>query len=197
MGLERAKKDAPQGCPNDNVCPVSSGLEPHVSVLITGIGCVGKSSLRRRVAKALGPKVVCVDRDDASPDPVVAPGQILVVESVHGLDEPPERWGLVVYLLPPPRHTLRWLRRGLAWLRTGQVDRPPRALRPPWSLLNLPLIGCLVTRNILLAPQWVREDLRRIEALFQGRVVITDDLDEALKMVVGFVLETKDRSLDD
>jgi len=157
------------------------------AVLITGIGCIGKSTLRRRAADVLGDAVVCVDRDDGTPDPSLAPGQILVVESVHGLDEPAERWGLVVYLLPPPGHLGRWLRRGLAWWRAGRVDRPPRVERRPWSVRNLPLIARLAARNVRNARRWVREDLRRVEGMAQGRVVVTVDANEALLAVVGFV----------
>lgn len=130
--------------------------------MITGIGCIGKSTLRRRVESHLGHRVVCIDRDDRAPLPEVAQDQCLVVEAVHGLDEPHERWGLVVYLLPPPGHLRRWLRRGFAWFRTGRVDRPHRVARGPWSLLNLPLILGIVARNLLLARKWVCRDLKRI-----------------------------------
>jgi len=187
------KNGTSQVCATDSNPMVGERVQLSTSILITGIGCVGKSGLRRRIASALGLQVVCVDRDDVTPDPVLAPGQILVVESVHGLDEPPERWSLVVYLLPPPLHTLRWLRRALAWLRTGQVDRPPRSLRRRWSPLNLPLIVRIVARNIWHAHRWVREDLQRVHALFRGHVVITDDADKAFGEVVRFVASAKER----
>ncbi len=162
-------------------------MSGSAKVLITGIGCVGKSTLRQRVAEALGRKVICIDRDDGDLEPEVAPGQILVVESVHGLDEPLESWGLVIYLLPPPGHALRWIRRGLVWFRTGQVDRPPRALRRAWSLLNIPLIVWLVGRNVWKASRWVKEDRKRIEEFFPNGTIVTDDTELAFHEIQGFI----------
>ena len=163
--------------------------EPHEArtVLITGIGCIGKSTLRQRVADALGDRVVCVDRDEDIPDPSPAPGQALIVESVHGLEEPPVHWNLVVYLQPPPGHILRWLRRGFAWFRTGKVDRPPRTIRRPWSLLNIPLIVRLVLRNILLARRWVGEDLQHIKENHGTRAIIAEDASKAFKTIIQFI----------
>ncbi len=169
-----------------------NGAKPRATVLITGIGCVGKSMLRRRVAEALGGRVVTVDRDDAAADPPVAPHQVLVVESVHGLEQPPETWDLVVYLLPPPGHALRWLGRGLAWLRTGRVDRPPRAVRRPWSLLNLPLIVRLVARNIWNARRWVRGDLDVLETKFGGSEVVTGDAADGLLAIERAAIGTQE-----
>ena len=168
----------------------TSGDRPP-AVLITGIGCIGKSSLRRRVASALGSRVVEVDRDEGLPEPEVGPDQVLVVESVHGLDEPPERWGLVVYLLPPPGHSWRWIRRGLAWFRTGRVDRPPRAVRRAWSPFNLPLIFRILARNIRHSEQWVRKDLDRVDSIFHGRVLVTRDPDAAFQELVDFITYPK------
>ena len=187
------KNGTSQVCATDSNSMVGERVQLSTSILITGIGCVGKSGLRRRIASALGPQVVCVDRDDGVPEPVVAPGQIIVVESVHGLDEPPERWSLVVYLLPSPLHTLRWIRRALVWFRTGQVDRPPRSLRRCWSPLNLPLIVRIVARNIWHAHRWVHEDLQRVHALFQDHVVVTSDADEAFREVESFLASAEER----
>ncbi len=186
MASRTAKIDAPQGAPASDR-PVVTGDDPPAAVLITGVGCIGKSTLRRRVASALGRQVVEVDRDDAVPEPDVGPGQVLVVESVHGLDEPPERWGLVVYLLPPPGHARRWICRGLAWLRTGRVDRPARVVRRPWSPFNLPLIVRLVVRNVWNASRWVREDLERLDELASDRRLVTSNSDEAFQGIVDYI----------
>lgn len=164
------------------------------AILITGIGCIGKSTLRRRIQAAHSVNVVTTDRDDPNTPPVPAAGQILVVEAVHGLDEPPDQWGLVVYLMPPPGHALRWLRRGFVWFRTGSVDRPFRVVRRPYSLLNLPVIIRLVARNIWNAKRWVSDDLLRIEALFGDEAVITPDADQALWAVERFLSGTNPRS---
>lgn len=174
---------------NGHSADTSSDRPP--AVLITGIGCIGKSTLRRRVAIALGSRVVEVDRDDGLAEPEVGPDQVLVVESVHGLDEPPERWGLVVYLLPRPGHAWRWIHRGLAWLRTGRVDRPPRAVRRAWSPFSLPLILRIIARNIRHSSRWVREDLERVGAISHGRVLITRDPDTAFQELVDFITYPK------
>ncbi|MBI4618957.1 MAG: MBL fold metallo-hydrolase [Desulfobacterales bacterium] len=158
-------------------------MQPYSGILITGVGCVGKSSLRRRVAEAFGNRVVCVDRDDALPEPEVAPGQVLVVESVHGLEEPPDRWGLVIYLLPRPGLALRWLWRGLIWFRTGKVDRPPRALRKALSLRNIPIIVHLVARNLWNSKRWVEQDLKRITELSYKNILVTNDSEKAFSEI--------------
>jgi len=159
------------------------------AILITGIGCIGKSTLRRRVESHLSNRVVCIDRDDSASLPEVGRDQCLVVEAVHGLDEPHERWGLVVYLLPPPGHLRRWLRRGFAWFRTGRVDRPHRSVRKPWSLLNLPLIARIVVRNVVFARKWVREDLRRMGAICTDRRIVTQDANAAFGRIVTYASE--------
>ncbi len=192
--VTRAEGD--QSCGPGGESPANA-TKPRATVLITGIGCVGKSTLRRRVAEALGARVVNVDRDDGVADPPVAPDQVLVVESVHGLEQPPETWDLVVYLLPPPGHVLRWLGRGLAWLRTGRVDRPPRAVRRPWSPLNLPLIVHLVARNIWNARPWVRGDLEVLETKFGGRAVVTGDTEDGLRAIERAVIGSQDGGSDE
>jgi len=156
-------------------------------ILITGVGCVGKSTLRQRAAEALGPRVLCVDRDDRESEPAEDPNRVVVVEAVHGLEEPPENWGLVVYLLPPRDHAFRWVRRGLAWLRLGRIGRPPIVTRRPWSPLNLPLILRLLVHNLWNAQSWVREDLDRIGTAFQDRAVVADNAAQALDAIVSFV----------
>ena len=157
------------------------------TVLLTGIGCIGKSTLRQQVADALGDRVVCVDRDEDLPDPSPAPGQVLIVESVHGLEEPLGHWDLVIYLLPPPGHMLRWLQRGLAWFRSGQVDRPPRTVRRPWSLLTIPLIAQLVLRNVLQAKSWVEEDLQHIKEHFGTRAFVAQDEKAAFETIINYL----------
>ena len=157
------------------------------TVLLTGIGCIGKSTLRQRVADTLGDRVICVDRDEDVPDPSPVLGQALIVESVHGLEEPPSHWDLVIYLLPPPGHTLRWLRRGFAWFRTGQVDRPPRTRRHPWSLLNILLIVQLVFRNIFLAKNWVEEDLHHIKEHFGTRAFVAQEEKAAFEAIKNYL----------
>jgi hypothetical protein len=167
-------------------------VKPRATVLITGIGCVGKSTLRRRVATELGDRVVDVDRDDTDEDPPVGPDQVLVVESVHGLEDPADRWDMVVYLLPPPGHTFRWLNRGLVWFRTGRVDRPPRAIRRPWSVLNLPLIIRIIARNIWNARRWILEDLQLLDEL-NARVSIVSGTNDGLHAIANLLTDRRQR----
>lgn len=128
-------------------------------VLITGIGNIGKSTLREKVCRHL-PYVVGVDMDYTSELPAIGEGEVLLVESVHGLEQHPERFDSIVYLLPPPLHSWRWVKRGWAWWRTGIVDLPnPKGIRRPFSIRNIPIICAIVSENILKARTWVSADM--------------------------------------
>ncbi len=55
-------------------------------ILITGIGCIGNSSLRKKIASGFPDHVISVDMDYDRKIPPVK-NKIVVVESVHGLEE--------------------------------------------------------------------------------------------------------------
>ena len=92
-----------------------------MKILITGIGCIGKSSLRERFALDFPDKVISVDMDYDKKIPSNK-DKVVIVESVHGLEENPQFFDKILYLLPPRRHPILWLRRAWAWFSTGIVD---------------------------------------------------------------------------
>lgn len=129
-------------------------------VLITGIGNIGKSTLREKVCKHF-PYVIGVDRDYESESPAIPDeDRVLLVESVHGLEEHPERFDLIIYLLPPLFHCWRWVKRGWAWWRSGVVDlSDPKGIRKPFAIGNVPIICSIMLENIVNRKKWIREDL--------------------------------------
>ncbi|MGO8714963.1 MAG: hypothetical protein ACLQSX_03695 [Smithella sp.] len=128
-------------------------------VLITGIGNIGKSTLREKACNRF-PHVVGVDMDYATELPAVPCGGVLLVESVHGLEEGPEHFDLIVYLLPPFGHSWRWLKRGWAWWRLGIIElSDPKGIKKPFAAMNIPIIWSFLFENILNRKKWVREDL--------------------------------------
>ena len=81
-----------------------------MKILITGIGCIGKSSLRERLALDFPDSVISVDMDYDRDIPSES-DKVVIVESVHGLEENPQMFDEILYLLPPRRHPILWLRR--------------------------------------------------------------------------------------
>jgi len=133
-----------------------------MKILITGIGCIGKSSLRERLALTFPDKVITVDMDYTNTIPSDK-DKVVIVESVHGLEENPHMFDKILYLLPPRRHPLLWLKRGWAWFSTGIVDlSAPKGKRKKFALSNIPIILKILMRNIFMSRKWVRADLNQI-----------------------------------
>jgi chloramphenicol 3-O-phosphotransferase len=94
-----------------------------MKILITGIGNIGKSSLRELVAHKFDGQVIQIDMDYyAHEDIPQSSEKIVLVEDVHGLERNPEQYDKIIYLMPPPNHIMLWLRRALAWFASGIVD---------------------------------------------------------------------------
>lgn len=81
-----------------------------MKILITGIGCIGKSSLRERIALDFPDNVISVDMDYNKKIPSDR-NKAVIVESVHGLEENPQTFDKILYLLHPRWHAVLWLRR--------------------------------------------------------------------------------------
>lgn len=153
-----------------------------MNLLITGIGCIGKSSLREKIALEFPDPVISVDMDYEKEIPSVK-DKIVIVESVHGLEENTEMFDKILYLLPPRWHTVIWLRRGWEWFSTGVVDLPaPKGKRKPFAISNIPIILKILMRNILMKKRWVRADLRQIEGELKDKTYIISSVNE------GYVL---------
>ncbi len=87
-----------------------------MKILITGIGNIGKSSLREMVAYKFDGQVVQIDMDYyAHEDIPESSEKVVLVEDVHGVERSPEQYYKIIYLMPPPNLIVLWLRRGWAW----------------------------------------------------------------------------------
>jgi prephenate dehydrogenase len=81
-----------------------------MKILITGIGNIGKSSLRELVAHKFDGQVIQIDMDYyAHEDIPQSSEKIVLVEDVHGLERNPEQYDKIIYLMPPPNHIMLWL----------------------------------------------------------------------------------------
>ena len=115
-----------------------------MKILIAGIGCIGKNSLRERLALDFPDNVISVDMDYNKEIPSDE-DKVVIVESVHGLKENPHIFDKILYLLPPRWHFILWLKRAWAWFSTGIVDlSAPKGKRKKFAISNI-LIKCLGT----------------------------------------------------
>ncbi len=101
-------------------------------------------------------------------------GKVVIVESVHGLEENPQVFDKILYLLPPMRHPFLWLKRGWAWFSTGIVDlSAPKGKRKEFAISNIPIILKILARNIFMSRKWIRADLNQIQEGLKGKTHIT------------------------
>ncbi len=159
-----------------------------MNILITGIGCIGKSSLREKIALDFPDQVISVDMDYDDEIPCVK-NKIVVVESVHGLEENTQMFDKILYLLPPQGHLIFWLRRAWTWFATGVVDLPePKGRRKKFSVWNVPIILKILIRNILMSRRWVRADLCQIREELKDKTHIASSVDEGYNMAKSWII---------
>jgi len=158
-----------------------------MKILITGIGCIGKSSLRERLALTFPDDIISVDMDYTSKIPSDK-DKIVIVESVHGLEENPRIYDKILYLLPPRWHPFLWLKRGWAWFSTGVVDlSEPKGKRKKFAISNIPLIVKILMRNIFMSRKWVKEDLNQIEEGLSSKTHIISSDNEGYRIAKSFI----------
>jgi len=159
-----------------------------MKILITGIGCIGKSSLRERVVSEFPDKVISVDMDYDKHIPYDK-GKIVIVESVHGLENNPEIFDRILYLLPPRWHIILWLRRGWVWFASGIVDfSEPKGKRKRFAVSNIPIILKIILRNIYGRRRWIREDLCKLQKGLEERTNITSSVDDGYRIIKSWVM---------
>jgi len=159
-----------------------------MKILITGIGCIGKSSLREKLALTFPDNVVSVDMDYTSKIPLDK-DKIIIVESVHGLEDNPRMFDKILYLLPPRWHPFLWLKRGWAWFSTGVVDlSEPKGKRKRYSITNILLILKILVRNIFMSRKWIRGDISYIQAKLKDKTHITSSADEGYRMIKFWII---------
>ncbi len=156
--------------------------------LITGIGCIGKSSLREKIAMNFPSQVISVDMDYEKEIPHVK-NKIVIVESVHGLDENPQKFDKILYLLPPKGHTVLWLIRAWIWFSTGIVDfAAPKGKRKKFAISNIPIILRILTRNIMRSKKWIRADLNKIKKKLKYKTYVISSISEGYKIIKPWII---------
>ena len=129
-----------------------------MKILITGIGNIGKSSLREMVAHKFDGQVIQIDMDYyAHGDIPESSEKIVLVEDVHGLERNPEQYDRIIYLMPPPNYIMLWLRRAWAWFSGGIVDlSAPKGVNKKYALSNIPIILRIVYEIFYIAKRGFR-----------------------------------------
>jgi len=159
-----------------------------MNILITGIGCIGKSSLREKIASDFQDQVISVDMDYDRKIPCVK-NKIVVVESVHGLEGNSQMFDKILYLLPPREHLILWLRRAWVWFATGIVDlSAPKGKRKQFAISNIPIILKILMRNIFGGRGWIRADLNKIREELRGKTYITSSVDDGYRIVKSWIM---------
>ena len=163
-----------------------------MKILITGIGCIGKSSLRETLALDFPDNVISVDMDYNREIPSEE-DKVVIVESVHGLEENPQIFDKILYLLPPRRHLILWLRRAWAWFATGIVDlSAPKGKRKPFAISNIPIILKILMRNIFVRRRWIRTDLTKIGEELRSKTHIASSTNEGYRMIKSWIVNQAD-----
>jgi hypothetical protein len=161
------------------------------SVLITGIGCVGKSSIRKAIADKYSDNVISVDLEADLSHASIAPrtsGKVTLAESVHGLENNPEQYDKILYILPPKKHLFFWLKRGWAWFSNGIIDLAnPHGTKRTYDPRNLPIIWKIIFRNLFYQRKWVKEDLDRINSNLKEKTRIVSSIEEGIVAVSTWV----------
>ena len=156
-----------------------------MKILITGIGNIGKSSLREMVAHKFAGQVIQIDMDYSAHEDIPRSSEkVVLVEDVHGMERNPEQYDKIIYLMPPPNHIMLWLRRAWAWFSGGIVDlSDPKGVNKKYAISNIPIIFRIVMRNILYRRRWVQSDLEIINNRFKDRVVIVENKDIGMEKI--------------
>ena len=171
-----------------------------MKILITGIGIVGKSTLRRSLVKALRSSDVLAEHYDADrfgelrhsadvdcldglPDEFLD-DVVYVIEDVHGplgsSDMALGEYDLILYLKPDTlSHARFWILRIAAWLRRGEfcweAQTGWEGTGKSYDPRNIIPILKEAARNFWNRRKWIREDLDAIRPFphIMVRVVCT------------------------
>lgn len=164
-----------------------------MKILITGIGNIGKSSLREMVAHKFPDQVIQIDMDYHVHEDIPEPSdKIVLVENVHGLEKNPEQYDKIIYLMPPSNHSILWLKRAWAWYSGGIVDlSAPKGINRPYAFSNIPIIVRIVLKNIISARQWVLSDIDIIKRKFEDKTLIVETIGIGFEEIEKFFRQTE------
>jgi len=156
-----------------------------MKILITGIGNIGKSTLRERVAHKFPGQLIQIDMDYyAHEDIPQASSKYILVEDVHGLERNPAQYDKIIYLIPPPIHIILWLRRAWAWFSGGIVDlSDPKGVNKRYAISNIPIIFKIVMKNIVYRKQWIKKDLVVIKKDLKDKTIIVSNMDKGYEAI--------------
>ena len=159
-----------------------------MKILITGIGCIGKSSLRECIASEFPDKVISVDMDYTNEIPSDK-NKVVIIENVHGLEENALLFDKILYLLPPKFHAILWLRRGWKWFTTGIVDfSNPKGKMKKYAFPNIPIILKIIIRNIFMSRKWIRSDIAYIKNKISNNTHITSSFIDGYQVIKYWIL---------
>ena len=168
-----------------------------MKILMTGIGNIGKSSLREMVAHKFAGQVIQIDMDYYAHENIPQSSEkIVLVEDVHGLERNPEQYDKIIYLMPPPNHVMLWLRRAWAWFSGGIVDlSDPKGGNKKYALSNIPIILKIVLRNILFRKQWISNDMQTIKRKLEDKTIIVKTVDTGFEEIQKFFFMNRKREI--
>ena len=168
-----------------------------IKILITGIGNIGKSSLREMLAHKFGGQVIQIDMDYHSHEDIPRSSEkTILVEDVHGLERHPEQYDKIIYLMPPPNHVMLWLRRAWAWFSSGIVDlSDPKGVNRRYAFSNIPIILNIGLKNILFRRQWISNDMQTIKRKLEDKTVIVNTVDMGFEEIEKFLFMNRKREI--
>jgi len=168
-----------------------------MKILITGIGNIGKSSLRERVAHKFDGQVIQIDMDYYVHEDIPQSSEkVVLVEDVHGVERNPEQYDKIIYLMPPQNHIMLWLRRAWAWFSGGIVDlSDPKGVNKRYAFSNIPIILKIVHKNILFRRQWILNDMQTINKKLQDKTVIVETVDRGFEEIKKSIFMNREREI--
>jgi len=156
-------------------------------ILINGIGCVGKSTLRERLFSAFPNNVITVDMNYAKDIPPDI-DKIVIVEATHSIKEYQQVFDKILYMLPPKNHNFLLLKRGWVWFSTGKVYLSHlQGKQKPFAFSNIPVILKILRRTMYLKKRWVRGDLELIKREYESKTYISHSYNEGYKIVKSWI----------
>ena len=158
-----------------------------MKILITGVGCVGKSFLREKIATNFPDHVIAIDMDYEKEIPKVK-DKVLLIESVHGLEDDSINYDKILYMQYPYNHSLMWFKRAWIWFATGIVNLSiPKEKAKKYSVFNIPIIIKILFRNLLFRNKWVDDDLKLIQRKFSDKAKVASSIDKGYKFISSWI----------
>jgi len=157
-------------------------------ILTTGIGCVGKSSLRERLNSDFPNDVTSVGTDYDREVPSDA-NKAAIVESIHRLEKDPQMFDKILYLLPLGQHPILWLRRTRAWFSMRIVDlSAPKGKRKRFAVSNVPIILQILVRNVLLRRKWIDADPTRVREQVDDKTRVARSASQGYHVISTWIM---------